>query len=104
MGGGVGVEGQKAYSIVAGDVRGIDSSVRADEAVARLRDDNAAVHPHDALALAEDDLDLPRILVIAGGEALGKDRRFDGCQVHKAPLGLTNYFMRDHHYVIGLQE
>src|SRR5919202_6677970 len=97
--GGVRVYGEETDRIAAGDVRGVDTGVRADEAVVCLRDDDAALHPHDATALAEDDLDVAWVLVVPIGEAFGKGRRLDGVEVHETPLGLAHNLMRHCHDV-----
>src|SRR5215210_6497662 len=103
-GGGVGVEGQEADHVFAGDVGGVHAGVRADKAVAGLGDYDAALHPDDAFALAQHDLDLARVLVVAAGEVLGEDGGLDGVQVHEASLGLADDLVRHHHHVAGPQQ
>src|SRR5919107_366289 len=104
VGGGIRVHGEEADRFVAGDVRDVDASVRADEAVVGLRDDYAAVHPHDALALAEDDLDLAGVLVVVVGEAFGESGRLDRSEVHEPPFGLANDLVRYDHDVARLEQ
>ena len=47
------------------DVRRIDPAVGADEPVRGLGDEHAVLHPDDASGLAQDDLDLARVAVVA---------------------------------------
>ena len=66
---GVRVE-REQHDVVAApaDVRGVDAGVGADEAVARLRDEHAALHADDAHGLAQDDLDGAGVLLPRQGE------------------------------------
>src|SRR5262245_24542910 len=68
--GGVGVRGKEARS-VAVHVGLVHARVRADPSVMRLHDQDALGLPHDAAALAEDDLDEARVAVDLGGERGG---------------------------------
>ena len=47
------------------DVGRVDAAVRAHEPVVGLGDDEAVLHPHDPLRLAQDQLDLAWIAVVA---------------------------------------
>ena len=84
------------------DVRGIDAAVGADEAVARARDDHAALHAHDGRRLAQHDLDLARIAVPALGEGDRLRARRDRAQVDDRALGLGDDLLgHDEHVAAG---
>src|SRR6185312_12801819 len=59
-----------------------------DEAVAGLRDQDAARHPNDPAGLPQDDLDLAGVLAELVGEVVRQRRRLDLAQVDQPPLGL----------------
>src|SRR5207237_6163099 len=67
---------------------------RADEAVARLADDERSAHADDALRLAQDPFHTPRIALVAGDLArtLG---RLDIVELHDATLDLRDRLLRD---------
>ena len=98
-GGGVGIHRQEADDVLTGDVRGVDARVRADEAVARLGDDDAAVHANDPAALPQDDLDLARVLAVAGGRSFGQGGGLDRSQVDQTPFGLAHDLVGHDDYV-----
>ena len=93
--GGVGVDGEQADGVIAGDVRGVDAGVGTHKAVVGLRDHDAAVHAYDAAALPEDDLDLARVLPVAERVALRERGRFDGAKIDQTALGLADYLVRN---------
>lgn len=97
------VHGQETDRVSAGDVGGVHAGVGADEAVAGLGDDDAAVHAHDAAALAEDNLDLARVLPPPGRVLFSKRGGLDGPKIHEAPFGLAHDLVRHHEHVPGPQ-
>ena len=70
------------------DVRGVDAAVRAHEPVRRLGDEDAVLHADDAPRLAQHDLDLARVAVVALGELERLRSRHDAGQVDDRALGL----------------
>ena len=84
----VGIERQQDECAVAPGVRGIDAGRGADEAVARLGDDQRRSHADDVSALLQDPLDVARVAVV--GELERPRRRLDVVQPHDAALGLRD--------------
>ena len=74
---GVGIDGQQHGLAVLRRVREIDTRVRADEAVRGLADQHALAATHHALRLAQDHLDLARVLAVLGGDAARLGARLD---------------------------
>ena len=99
--GGVRIDGQEDERAGLGRVRRVDSARRADEAVARLGDHERAARANDALRLAENDLDPPRIAVAR--ELTRSGRRLDLVQAHDAALDLRDRLLRDDEHVAVLE-
>src|SRR5215211_8129948 len=68
-----------------------------------LRDDDAAVHTYDAAALSQHDLDLARVLPVAGRVTLCKRGRLDLAKVDQTALGLADDLVRHDEHVAGTQ-
>jgi hypothetical protein len=66
----------------------------------RLRDDDPAIHAHDARALAQHNLYLARVLAPLSGEAASQIRWLYLTQVDKASLGLRDDLMRDDQNIV----
>ena len=81
-----------ATSVYVGDVHG---AVGADQAMASFRDQDAALAPHDAMALLCGELYYPRIEMIVVRPAAGREGGFDLGEVYELSLGLGNDFVFD---------
>src|SRR6266511_4025505 len=100
--GAVRVLGQKAGGVGV-DVRLVHARVGADPAVLGLDDQHALVLPHDAAALAEYDLDQPRISPEVLYHTRGLGRGSDVREPDRATLGLGHDFLADHEEVACLE-
>ena len=100
---GVGVDRQRDDGVFTGDVRGVDAGVGADEAVVGLADQHAADGADQPPRLVEDDLDLPRILVVLGGQMIGQLARGDVGEPDRPALGLRHHLVGDHDDVAVVQ-
>ena len=69
----------------------------------RLGDEHAVGHPDDASRLAQDDLDLAGIAVVALGELDRLGSRLDPGQVDDRALGLRDDLLRDDQDVVVAQ-
>ena len=68
-----------------------------------LRDQDASLHPHDPRGLAEDDLNLSRVLFVRAAHCLANCRRFDRAQVDQLTLGLADDLVGDDDDIAVLQ-
>ena len=82
------------------DVRRIDAAVGAHEPVVGLGDDHAVRHPDDAFRLAQHDLDLARVAVMATRAFERLRPRLDGRQVDDGALGLRHDLLGDDEHVV----
>ena len=97
-GGRVGIERQQHERAALRRVRRVDAGRRADEAVARLADDERRPHPDDALRLLQDRLDPARVrlvLRVGGGDLARLLRRLVVVEPHDAALDLRDRLLRD---------
>ena len=86
---------------IAVHVRLIDARVGADPAVVRLGDEDAAVHPHDATRLPQDDLDQARIAVEMPRHRERRWRRRHVGEPDEPAFGLRDDLLADHDHVAG---
>src|ERR1700722_12403325 len=59
----------------------------------RFRDDDAAIHLHDAARLSQDQLDQARVFLPLAGPGLGQRRRLHPAQIDESAFGLGNNFL-----------
>ena len=90
---GIGVERQEHERALPLRVRRVDPGRGADEAVARLGDDQRRPDADDLDALPQDRLDVARVAVV--GELEGARGRLDLVQPHNASLGLRDDLLGD---------
>ena len=91
--GSVGVDGQQHERPGFGRVRRVDAGRRADEPVARLGNHEGRSRADDARRLAEDHLEVAR--VVPARELDGRGRRLDVVEADDAPLRLRHDLLRD---------
>ena len=84
--------------VVVWRVGEVDAGVRAGQAVMRLADQNTGHGAEDPARLAQDELDLSRVLVHLGGELARARGGFYLAQSHQTALRLGDDLLGDHQY------
>ena len=99
-GGGIGIARQEDDPPRRRAVRAVDPGAGAHEPVVRLHDEEAATAADDPPALAQHELDHPRVAALRG-QGARPGGRLDRRELDDPSLGLADRLVGDHHDIAG---